>query len=200
MPPSTPLFAFSPIWTLVFWLSFAAWFSVEYWIFRRDRPTVQGVVADRGSAKLLVRLIYAGILSAFACGYGVAATRIAQDPGAVFAAAIALMWTGLAVRIWAVRTLGRFFRTAIIVQDDHQLITAGPYRYLRNPSYSGALITVAGFGLAMGNWLSLICAIGATLIGYVWRIRVEEAALSERFGAAFETYRKGSWAIIPLVW
>jgi protein-S-isoprenylcysteine O-methyltransferase len=200
MPQSVPLFASSPIRILIFWLSFMAWFALEYWIVRRDRLAVQGVEADRGSARLLVRLVYAGIFLAFACGYGVAATRIAWDPGVVFATAIALMWAGIGLRIWAVRTLGRFFRTAIVVQDDHELITAGPYRYLRNPSYSGALITIAGFGLAMGNWLSLVCAVGAALFGYAWRIRVEEAALSARFGEVFETYRKGSWAIIPLVW
>jgi len=49
----------------------------------------------------------------------------------------------------------------------------------------------------------LIVAGGAVLpvaIAYAWRIRVEETALRERFGAEFDAHRKRTWAIIPLVW
>ena len=66
---------------------------------------------------------------------------------------------GVAFRLWAVLSLGRFFRVAVTTQDDHRLIERGPYRRLRHPSYTGALVTLFGFGLTIGNWLSLAAAV-----------------------------------------
>ena len=50
---------------------------------------------------------------------------------------------------------------------------AGPYRWVRHPSYSGLLLIVTGFGLAVGNWLALaICAV-LPLPALLRRIHVE---------------------------
>ena len=68
------------------------------------------------------------------------------------------MWGGMALRVWAVRTLDTSsgpwssFRTTSAHYD-------GPYRLLRHPSYAGSLLTLAGIGLALGNWLSLLLAV-----------------------------------------
>ena len=96
------------------------------------------------------------------------------------------------------RTLGRFFRVTVTVQDDHRLVDTGPYTKLRNPSYTGAMITMAGVGIAMGHWLSLAAMILFPLLGFAWRIRVEEASLAARFGADYDAYRRSRWALIPL--
>ena len=88
----------------------------------------------------------------------------------------------------------------MFIQDDHRLITSGPYRRLRNPSYTGGLLTFVGIGLALGNWLSLAAAAGALLVAYGWRIRAEEKALRERFGQAYADCMRRSWALIPLLW
>jgi protein-S-isoprenylcysteine O-methyltransferase Ste14 len=104
-----------------------------------------------------------------------------------------LIWTGIALRLWAVRTLGRFFRVTVTVQDDHRLVDSGPYARLRNPSYTGSLITMAGVGLSIGNWLSLAAMALIPIFGFGWRIRVEEASLAARFGADYEAYRGRRW-------
>jgi protein-S-isoprenylcysteine O-methyltransferase Ste14 len=80
------------------------------------------------------------------------------------------------------------------------LITGGPYTYLRNPSYTGALITLVGFGFGAGNWLSIIILLAAGLAVYTRRIAVEEQALREQFGKTYEDYRKRTWALIPFIW
>lgn len=60
--------------------------------------------------------------------------------------------------------------------------------------------TDRGSRLAMGNWLSLAAPVLCLLIGYAWRIRVEENALSARFGAVFAAHRRRTWSIIPFLW
>jgi len=114
--------------------------------------------------------------------------------------AIALLWAGLLLYIWAVLTLGAFFRTSVQLLDGQQLVRRGPYRVLRHPAYTGGILLFAGIGLAAGNWISALVAPLAAVVAYAWRIHVEELALRERFGAAFESHRKRTWAVLPPVW
>jgi protein-S-isoprenylcysteine O-methyltransferase Ste14 len=86
-----------------------------------------------------------------------------------------------------------------MVQDEHRLVEAGPYRVLRHPAYTGGLLTVAGIGLAMGNWLSLLVLMGVVLIGYGYRIRVEEQALKARFGERYDRYAAARWRLVPFL-
>jgi protein-S-isoprenylcysteine O-methyltransferase len=199
MTSAPPVYALFPGWPTIFWFSYTAWFGVELWIFSRDRRRVGGENKDKGTLPLIVLIMFVSIGSAFSLGprYG---GRIPVRPDLLFPLGIALIWAGIAFRLWAVLTLGRFFRYQVVVQDDHQLITAGPYRFLRNPSYTGGLITVAGIGLALGNWLSLPCMLAGMMLAYALRIRVEDAALRSRFGEAYEAYARRTWAVIPLVW
>ena len=184
---------------LVFWVSFAGWAIVELSIWSRDRARVTGKRNDRFSMLAIVIGITAGIFAAF-YGTGIAATRIAAPDALVVGLGVALIWAGVAFRLWAVRTLGRFFRITVTTQDDHRLIETGPYRRLSNPSYTGMMITMAGIGLAMGNWASLAGILILSALGLAWRIRVEERSLRARFGAEFDAYRKARWALLPPLW
>jgi protein-S-isoprenylcysteine O-methyltransferase len=113
---------------------------------------------------------------------------------------IVLIWTGMLFRLWAVRTLGKFFRTKVVIQEDHTLITIGPYKYLRNPSYTGMLITLLGLGIGIGNWLSIIVLLTAGFIFLVRRIVIEDRVLARQFGKQYEEYKKRTWALIPFIW
>lgn len=200
MPSSGPLFAAFPFWQIAFWATYAAWTVMEFWIVSRDRRRASGERRDRGSRPLITYLVFAGLFGAFFAAYLSPVTAIPVRSEAMFWSAMGLIWAGMALRLWAVRTLGRFFRTTVFVQNDHQLITAGPYAVLRNPSYTGSLVSAVGIGLAMGNWLSLALTAGALLAAYARRIPLEEQALAERFGDAWTRYRQGRWALIPPVW
>jgi len=59
---------------------------------------------------------------------------------------IGLTLLGVALRQWAIATLGRFFVGKVLVQPDQQVITAGPYRWLRHPSYTGFWLEMVGIG------------------------------------------------------
>jgi len=188
-----------PVWRTAFWATYAGWAIVELSIWSRDRARVKGERADRFSMLAIVLGITAGIFVAFSAT-GIRATRIAAPDALVVGLGIALIWAGIVFQLWAVRTLGRFFRVTVTTQDDHRLIDTGPYRRLSNPSYTGAMVTMAGIGLAMGNWASLAGILICAGLGFAWRIRVEEASLRARFGAEFDVYRKARWALVPPVW
>lgn len=116
------------------------------------------------------------------------------------AVAVLVMWVGIVLRLWAIQVLGRFFRGVVHVQADHEVVTDGPYRVLRHPAYSGAMVAVLGLGLAYGNPVSLVLLVGCTLVGVVYRIRVEEKVLTTALGNAYASYAAGTSRLVPGVW
>ena len=148
MSSSLPLFAEHAAWRSVFWVSYGAWIAMEMWILGRDRRAARGEAKDRGSRFALMVFIPAGLLGAFYTAFRSPATAIAAPPEILFWSAIVVIWLGMALRIWSVLTLGRLFRTQVFVLEDHRLITTGPYRWLRNPSYTGASSSDSQFPIA----------------------------------------------------
>ena len=183
----------------LFWWSYIAWFAMEMWIMSRDRRRFSGRTADRGSFFGFFLCYWAGLGLAFYAFKYHPEWRITALQPALSWAGIALIWAGMAFRLWAVLTLGAFFRTSVVLQDGHRLVTAGPYRWLRHPSYTGALITLAGLGLAFGNWGSLAAVILFPSLAIAFRIHVEERALTEQFGEAYRDFRKTRAAVIPVI-
>ena len=189
-------------WRPLLNISYVAWMASEFSILARDLRVVRGVNKDRASLLVIIAAIGIGVAASMWCSAHLAFARLPDgDVGAVrFAAGIALMWLGIGLRQWAVAALGRFFRVTVVVQDDHRLITDGPYRRFRNPSYTGLMITVLGQGLITGNWIALLVLVGAVLAALTWRMAVEANALRERFGEAYDVYASDRWALIPFVW
>jgi protein-S-isoprenylcysteine O-methyltransferase len=186
------------IFTTVFGLSFLCWLLFEAWVFWRDRG--KRAEGSRGSG-LRVLLVFVLGISIGINMPGVAPSFNIGDHATVyFVIGMLLVWGGLLLRYWSIHTLGRFFSTRLVIQERHELITAGPYKILRHPSYTGALLTFIGFGLGTGNWMSVLVLLGTALVTYAWRIRAEERMLTEQFGEAFQEHKKHTWAIIPLVW
>ena len=127
----------------------------------------EGVMAVRQRLRVGARLPRdptALVVTACIAGAFVAAVRIGRNgpapwPGGQVwpvVAGIALIVLGVALRAWSIATLGRFFQYHIEVQPGHRVVTEGPYRYVRHPSYSGLALILAGFALATGDVLSLV--------------------------------------------
>jgi protein-S-isoprenylcysteine O-methyltransferase Ste14 len=189
-------------WRALLGVSNAAWMASELWILARDGRPVAGVSKDRASLAVIVVALVLSLAAAMWCADHLSFARLPDgDSGAArFGSGIALMWLGIGLRQWAVATLGRFFRITVVLQEGHRLVTAGPYRRLRNPSYAGLMLTVVGQGLIMGNWVALLVLVGGVLAALAWRIEVESRALRGHFGAGWEVYAKTSWALIPWLW
>ena len=121
-------------------------------------------------------------------------------PQTLYPIGLTLFVVGVALRWWSIETLGRFFTVQVAIHSDHQLIQKGPYRYLRHPSYTGALFAFIGFSLCFGNWPAMIALLAPVLVVFAWRIRIEEAALAEAFGEQWRDYVSRTWRLLPLVY
>jgi len=113
---------------------------------------------------------------------------------------LVLMAVGIAVRSTAIVQLGRFHTPNVAVRADHQLRITGLYRLVRHPSYLGALIAYLGFGLALGNWASVLVLMGLVPGLYLYRIHEEDAALLAAFGDAYRAYCAQTKRLIPWVY
>jgi len=113
---------------------------------------------------------------------------------------IALFALGLAVRWSAIFYLGKFFTVDVAVHSDHQLVETGPYRLIRHPSYTGALLVFVGLGFCLGNWWSLAIFTVPIAIAFLVRIQVEERALMETFGDRYRIYQRRTKQLIPFVY
>jgi protein-S-isoprenylcysteine O-methyltransferase Ste14 len=94
--------------------------------------------------------------------------------------------------------LGRLWSGAITIMVDHELIQTGPYRFLRHPMYTGMIGMFAGTAIVSGQYHALL-GLAVGVIAYWRKIRIEDGVLSAEFGAAYETYRKRTAALIPWV-
>ena len=113
---------------------------------------------------------------------------------------IVIMFLGLIIRWTAIYTLGRYFTRTVTIKNDHLIIQRGLYKYLRHPSYTGALIALAGLGLSFTNWLSFVLIFAPILVAALYRMHVEEAALVETFGGEYVDYAQHTKRLIPKVY
>ena len=118
----------------------------------------------------------------------------------LFVAGLVLMCAGIALRQWAVATLGRFFTIDVRVQPGQTVVDRGPYRRVRHPSYTGLILTFLGFGLALGNSAALAVAFLVPTAGLVYRIYFEERALLEGLGEPYRRFAEGRRRLFPGVW
>ncbi|HTT54043.1 MAG TPA: isoprenylcysteine carboxylmethyltransferase family protein [Streptosporangiaceae bacterium] len=182
-------------------LTTLAWLALEIGMLIRDRVRGTGrMTQDRGTLVLNFLVITAALLA------GVAQGMLRGDPAWQFgsrplaAAGLLLMWSGLTLRIWAIRVLGRSFRMTVEVDPGQQVVDRGPYRWLRHPSYTGILLITTGLGLAYGNWLSpgLLVVLPAAVT--TRRIFVEEAVLTGVLGQPYADYRTRTKRLVPGLW
>jgi protein-S-isoprenylcysteine O-methyltransferase Ste14 len=105
---------------------------------------------------------------------------------------------GLAFAAWARDVLGRNWSGRVIIQVDHQLITAGPYAYVRHPLYTGLLAALTGTTLVSGDYGSLL---GLFLAVNIFRLKAqrEEQLLEAEFGAGYAVYRAHTGGILPRI-
>ncbi|MCL4394660.1 MAG: isoprenylcysteine carboxylmethyltransferase family protein, partial [Chloroflexi bacterium] len=111
----------------------------------------------------------------------------------------ALMLVGVALRWYAIRVLGQYFTRDVAVRPDQPVVQSGPYRYIRHPAYRGTLLTMLGLGLTVTNWTSLVAIMVCTLLGYAYRVSVEEQALREKIGQPYVDYMRRTRRFIPFV-
>jgi len=137
-------------------------------------------VSRQGIVPLLTRLVWLAVFVISPYGdrwdFAVIGTGDGLRYGGVSLFVLGLAWVG-----WAFLTLGKQHSGEVTVQSDHQLITTGPYRWLRHPMYLGLSVFPMGVGLVFRSWPGVLLPL--LLVGlFIWRIGDEEALMHREFG------------------
>jgi protein-S-isoprenylcysteine O-methyltransferase Ste14 len=112
--------------------------------------------------------------------------------GAVLAA------LGLLFAVWAREYLGANWSHAVTVKQDHQLITNGPYAFVRHPIYTGLLAGFLGSVIALAQLRGLIAFALFSLT--LWaKLRIEEEWMRGQFGASYEAYSHRVASVVPFI-
>jgi protein-S-isoprenylcysteine O-methyltransferase len=164
-------------------------------VFKRSKHT-HG--EDRGSAALLWITISASIALSMVVR---AKTPWANEPAlqALRPAWLALFIAALGLRWWAIVHLGHFFTVNVAIAKDQVVIDDGPYRYVRHPSYTGALLAFLAYALYVGHWIWLVMMMVPISMAFARRIAVEEAALSAGLGEPYRAYMRRTKRLVPFV-
>lgn len=167
---------------------------------------LQALRARRGAepADLRAELVFR---AAFFAGILMLPIGRALVPGAVigggawvFAVGAGVAWFGLLLRWWSFMSLGKYFTVVVKTSPDQPVVDRGPYRVLRHPSYTGLLLAFAGVGLMLGNWVGVAVALVVVLVALVYRMGIEERALSAALGDRYREFAARRARLIPYVW
>lgn len=154
---------------------------------------------DKGSLTFITLLLCVALGFDFALSFLLPRAAIAWKRSLLFWIGIILMIVGPGLRLYSMAVLGQFFTYDVAFHAGQTVVQTGPYRFIRHPSYTGALLTFLGVGLALGNWVGLVVLFGLMAIAYTYRIWVEETTLLEVMGKSYEEYMRKTKRIIPFV-
>jgi protein-S-isoprenylcysteine O-methyltransferase Ste14 len=120
------------------------------------------------------------------------------EPGPWMALGFGVFAFGVAFRLIAIRTLGKFYSHRVRVMGDHQVVQSGPYRLVRHPAYTGMLTAHVGVVIFFFNPYALASLLLMLLPAMVLRIRIEERALFTLSG--YPEYANNRNRLLPLLW
>ena len=187
-------------YALVFWAAYIWAFAPEYRIVRQGVEGVrQANSPDSGSLRVLLGAQWLALLAAIllaALGAWLFPPRMILP---LFAIGVTLLVLGSLLRRSCWRTLGEYFTGDVRARSDQPVIRTGPYRLVRHPSYTGAMMMFVGIGLALGSVPALVLIIATTIAAYGYRVAVEERALVETIGEPYRLYMAECKRFIPYI-
>lgn len=117
---------------------------------------------------------------------------------------VTFRWVGVVVGLaslpllyWVLSSLGRNISETFLTKADHQLVTHGPYRWVRHPLYTVATIAFLALGLVAGNAFILVMAAVVFAALALFVVPREEAELTVKFGEAYAGYKQRTGALVP---
>ena len=105
---------------------------------------------------------------------------------------------GLSLLIWARRALGTNWSATARKNGESELVTRGPYAYVRHPIYTGFITLVLGTAAAYGHLVGLLILV-MCCVGLYLKASREESILKEKFPGAFEEYKARTAMLIPFI-
>ena len=185
---------------VVFWPVYLWVFAPEFGLLKKTRVAGPAPVEDRGSIRVVVLAFGLSSTAAYLLAFFAPGATIRSFRVPCFLVGVLALVAGSVLRRRCFLELGKFFTGAVTIQSDHRLIDTGPYRFVRHPSYSAALLILLGIGLALTNWLSIAVCVVVGLLGYSYRAHVEEQALLSALGTSYAEFMATRKRFIPFVY
>lgn len=175
---------------LAFVALYVVWLAIEAKVALKETGREETRL-DRGTLELYAAGRAATVLVALALA--------TPSSNAVLAAGAALFLSGVAFRLVAIRTLGRFYSHRVRLAGDQKVVTSGPYRFVRHPAYAGMLVAHLGVVVFFFSWAALAVFAIAFVPAVVARIVVEERALEQAL-EGYREFQRGRARLLPVVW
>ena len=173
--------AIAIIWVL-FWI---------YWLISATGAKKGSRARRTRAPELFTVILTLLLLRVFKLGSLAVNSPVLQVVGAI------LFLAGLALAVWARIYLGRNWGMPMTQKDEPELVTSGPYRYVRHPIYSGILLAMLGSALAASlYWLVAFAVLGSY---FIYSATVEEKLLASSFPATYPSYKTKTKMLIPFV-
>jgi protein-S-isoprenylcysteine O-methyltransferase Ste14 len=100
----------------------------------------------------------------------------------------------------AIAALGKFWSLHVEIRENHEFVQSGPFRWMRHPTYFSMILELLSVGLLLNAHYALLIMPIFFIPALALRLRLEEAALVEKFGDAYRAYQKSTPVIIPYQW
>lgn len=187
-------------YALVFWAVYVWAFLPEWKIVKGGREGAKRADSkDSGSMRVLLGGMWIALFVAYLLAFvkSWSFPRSARLP--LFVIGVLMIFLGSVLRRYCWRTLGEYFTGDVRARPDQPVISSGPYRLVRHPSYTAGMMMFIGIGLALGSWLSLALLTIATIATYSYRVVIEERALLDTIGEPYGSYMKERKRFIPYV-
>ena len=113
---------------------------------------------------------------------------------------LAVMATGFGLRIWAAVALGRYYTTTLMMTKGQEVVTAGPYAWIRHPGYLGEILIWTGLGVLSSTLVALVLLPTMFVAVLLYRISSEEKMLVKELGDDYVRYRQRTRKLIPYVY
>jgi protein-S-isoprenylcysteine O-methyltransferase Ste14 len=123
--------------------------------------------------------------------------RIATTNEGVLFAGFIIFLSGLSLAIWARVYLGRNWGMPMTQKQNAELVTTGPYQYIRHPIYSGILVAMLGAAIASSLFWLTIFAI--TAVYFIYSATVEEKLMMKLFPKVYPTYKRKTKMLVPFI-
>lgn len=150
---------------------------------------------DGGTLRLLAEMLMISLSAAYMFKW----LGLTPLPGWLEFAGAAVVATGFVVRQYAIAVLGEFFTLNVAIRDQHPLVTAGPYRIVRHPGYSGVILICFGFGLSLCDAFALLASFIPITCALLARISREEQVLLSSI-RGYREYSARTWRLCPYIW
>jgi len=179
-------------------------FSILYGffeIFMSMRQSHKRSIVKSGD-RLSIWILFISISVGYWLSFIIGATKIGRiyHWNTFFIIGFVLIVIGLIIRVTAILTLKKQFTYTVTRIENHEFIENGLYKRIRHPGYLGQLIIFLGVSTSLSNWLSILFMIVPVLMGFIYRIVVEEKFMITQMGQKYIDYQNRTKRLIPMIY